>query len=71
MAGRPTSSSSSPTSNGCSGAARGAARHARATAMTTLTARRALVTGAAQGIGWAIAEAYAAAGARVAVFDLD
>jgi len=38
--------------------------------MTTLTGRRAIVTGAAQGIGKAIAERLAAEGAAVALIDL-
>ncbi|WP_210492644.1 SDR family NAD(P)-dependent oxidoreductase [Microvirga antarctica] len=37
----------------------------------TLTQRRAIVTGAAQGIGRSIVQALAAEGARVAAFDLD
>jgi 3-hydroxybutyrate dehydrogenase len=39
--------------------------------MTDLTGRRALVTGGASGIGLACAEAFAAAGARVTIADLD
>ncbi|MRG61494.1 3-hydroxybutyrate dehydrogenase [Agromyces sp. CFH 90414] len=39
--------------------------------MTDLTGRRALVTGGAGGIGLAIAEAFAAAGAHVTIADLD
>ena len=39
--------------------------------MTDLTGRRALVTGGASGIGLACAEAFAAAGARVTIADLN
>ena len=39
--------------------------------MTDLTGRRALVTGGASGIGLACAEAFAEAGARVTIADLD
>lgn len=39
--------------------------------MTSLQGQRALVTGAQRGLGWAIAETYAKAGARVMVQDLD
>ena len=39
--------------------------------MTELEGRRALVTGAASGIGLAIARAYAAAGARIVIQDID
>lgn len=39
--------------------------------MTSLQGRRALVTGAGTGIGQAIAEYFAAEGARVAVLDIE
>lgn len=39
--------------------------------MTSLQGQRALVTGAQRGLGWAIAETYAKAGARVMIQDLD
>jgi NAD(P)-dependent dehydrogenase (short-subunit alcohol dehydrogenase family) len=39
--------------------------------MTSLQGQRALITGAQRGLGWAIAETYAKAGARVMIQDLD
>lgn len=39
--------------------------------MTVLEGQRALVTGAQRGLGWAIAETYAKAGARVMIQDMD
>ncbi len=39
--------------------------------MTSLQGQRALITGSQRGLGWAIAETYAKAGARVMIQDLD
>ena len=39
--------------------------------MTSLQGQRALITGGQRGLGWAIAETYAKAGARVMIQDLD
>lgn len=39
--------------------------------MTSLQGQRALITGAQRGLGWAIAETYAKAGARVMIQDVD
>ena len=37
--------------------------------MTSLQGQRALITGAQRGLGWAIAETYAKAGARVMILN--